>query len=189
MTDEEGATYGLVRESPIFTDYLGYRVDQLEEAGIKAEDIKTVNDFTEAMRTLKAHFGKDNPNYYPLDGRENPVRFAAWFGCPSNISSEESNGIYVAHQKDGSLDIMNENAYTMDQTMKTWYDEGLINPEFMANTRTEADWEAAMINGNATFRIIIIIVPHGLWKMEEQKQIQITRWELWICLKMKKEIF
>lgn len=151
VTDEEGAIYGLVRESPIFTDYLGYRVDQLEEAGIQAEDIKTVNDFTEAMRTLKAHFGKDNPNYYPLDGRENPVRFAAWFGCPSNISSEESNGIYVAHQKDGSLDIMNENAYTMVETMKTWYDEGLINPEFMANTRTEADWEAAMINGNATF--------------------------------------
>lgn len=151
VTDEEGAIYGLVRESPIFTDYLGYRVDHLEKAGINADEIKTVEDFTEAMRTLKEFYGKDNPNYYPLDGRENPVRFAAWFGCPSNISNEESNGIYVAHQKDGSLDIMDEDAYTMTMTMKTWYDEGLINPEFMANTRTEADWEAAMINGNATF--------------------------------------
>lgn len=151
VSDSEGAIYGLVRESPIFTDYLGYRVDHLEAAGINAEEIKTVADFTDAMRTLKAFYGADNPNYYPLDGRENPVRFAAWFGCPSNISAEESNGIYVLHQKDGSLDIMDENAYTMVETMKTWYDEGLVNPEFMANTRAEADWEAAMINGNATF--------------------------------------
>ena len=151
VTNEEGAIYGLVKESPIFTDYLAYRADHLEKAGIDVNSIKTVNDFTEAMRTLKAHYGKDNPNYYPLEGRENPIRFAAWFGCPSNISSEESNGIYVGHQKDGSLDIMDDKAYTMVETMKAWYDEGLINPEFAANTRTEGDWEAAMINGNGTF--------------------------------------
>lgn len=151
VTDDNGAIYGLVKESPIFTDYLGYRVDHLEKAGVDAASIKTVNDFTEAMRKLKAFYGQENPNYYPLDGRENPIRFAAWFNCPSNISAEESNGIYIDHQKDGSLDIMDENAYTMVETMKTWYDEGLINPEFAANTRTEGDWEAAMINGNATF--------------------------------------
>ena len=151
VTDENGAIYGLVKESPIFTDYLAYRADHLEKAGIDVNSIKTVQDFTEAMRTLKAHYGKDNPNYYPLEGRENPIRFAAWFGCPSNISSEESNGIYVGHQKDGSLDIMDDRAYTMVETMKTWYDEGLINPEFAANTRTEGDWEAAMLNGNGTF--------------------------------------
>lgn len=151
VTDDSGAIYGLVKESPIFTDYLAYRADHLEKAGIDVTSIKTVNDFTEAMRTLKSHYGADNPNYYPLEGRENPIRFAAWFGCPSNISAEESNGIYVGHQKDGSLDIMDERAYTMVETMKTWYDEGLINPEFAANTRTEGDWEAAMINGNGTF--------------------------------------
>lgn len=151
VTDDSGAIYGLVKESPIFTDYLAYRADHLEKAGIDVASIKTVNDFTEAMRTLKSHYGADNPNYYPLEGRENPIRFAAWFGCPSNISAEESNGIYVGHQKDGSLDIMDERAYTMVETMKTWYDEGLINPEFAANTRTEGDWEAAMINGNGTF--------------------------------------
>lgn len=151
VTDDSGAIYGLVKESPIFTDYLAYRADHLEKAGIDVTSIKTVNDFTEAMRTLKSHYGADNPNYYPLEGRENPIRFAAWFGCPGNISAEESNGIYVGHQKDGSLDIMDERAYTMVETMKTWYDEGLINPEFAANTRTEGDWEAAMINGNGTF--------------------------------------
>lgn len=151
VTDDSGAIYGLVKESPIFTDYLAYRADHLEKAGIDVTSIKTVNDFTEAMRTLKSHYSADNPNYYPLEGRENPIRFAAWFGCPSNISAEESNGIYVGHQKDGSLDIMDERAYTMVETMKTWYDEGLINPEFAANTRTEGDWEAAMINGNGTF--------------------------------------
>lgn len=151
VTDENGSIYGLVKESPVFTDYLAYRADHLEKAGVDAGSIKTVEDFTEAMRTLKAYYGKDNPNYYPLDGRENPIRFAAWFGCPSSISAEASKGIYISHQKDGSLDIRDENAYAMVETMKTWYDEGLINPEFAANTRTEGDWEAAMINGNATF--------------------------------------
>lgn len=151
ITDENGAIYGLIMEDPLTTDYLGYRVDHLEKAGIDAKSIKTVNDFTDAMRKLKEFYGKDNPNYYPLEGRETPIRFGSWFGCPSSISAEESNGVYSNHEKDGSLDIMDERAYTMVETMKTWYDEGLMNPEFAANIRTEGDWEAAMINGNGTF--------------------------------------
>ena len=38
----------------------------------------------------------------------------------------------------------------MIETMKTWYDEGLINPEWVAGTFGEADWEAAMLNGNGS---------------------------------------
>ena len=53
VTDDKGAIYGLVKEAPVFTDYLGYRVDLLEKAGVDVDSIKTVNDFTEAMRTLK----------------------------------------------------------------------------------------------------------------------------------------
>lgn len=151
VTDDSGAIYGLVKESPIFQDFLGYRADHLEKAGIDPASIQTVDDFTEAMRTLKAFYGKDNPNYYPLTGRECAIRFAAWFDCLSEVSEEGSHGIYASHQKDYSFDIMNENCYTMVETMKTWYDEGLIQPQFAEGTFTEGDWEADMINGNGTF--------------------------------------
>lgn len=101
--------------------------------------------------TLKAYYGAENKNYYPLTGRDSALRFAAWFGCASNISATESNGVYVSgHYKDGSFDIMDEDAYTMIETMKTWYDEGLINPEWVAGTFSEADWESAMLNGNGS---------------------------------------
>lgn len=152
VTDKDGAIYGLVKESPIFQDFLCYRVDHLEKAGIDPASIRTVNDFTQAMRDLKKLYGADNPNYYPLTGREWPVRFGAWFDCLSSVSAEESHGIYAAqHFKDFSFDIMNDNCYTMVDTMKTWYDEGLIQPQFAAGTFTEGDWEADMINGNGTF--------------------------------------
>lgn len=100
---------------------------------------------------MKAYYGKDNPNYYPLTGRDTAIRFASWFGAASNISSTESNGIYInGHYKDGSIDIMSDGAYKMVETMKKWYDEGLIQPEWVAGTFSEADWEAAMLNGNGS---------------------------------------
>lgn len=150
ITNEDGAIYGLVKETPIFADFIGYRVDQFEKAGVDAESIKTIDDFTDVLRTLKEHYGADNKNYYPLCGRDSALRFAAWFGCASNISSTESNGVYLGHYKDGSYDIMDEDAYTMMETMKLWYDEGLINPEWIAGTAGEADWEATMLNGNGS---------------------------------------
>ena len=86
-----------------------------------------------------------------MTGRDTAIRFASWFGAASNISSTESNGIYInGHYKDGSIDIMNDGAYKMVETMKKWYDEGLIQPEWVAGTFGEADWEAAMLNGNGS---------------------------------------
>ena len=151
VTDDEGAIYALCKETPIFADFIGYRADHFAKAGIDPESIITVEDFTNAMRTLKAYYGADNKNYYPLCGRDAVVRFAAWFGAASNISATESNGIYVnGHYKDGSIDIMDEGAYKMAETMKIWYDEGLINPDWVAGTMGEADWEATMLNGNGS---------------------------------------
>lgn len=63
-----------------------------------------------------------------------------------NIWREGING----HYKDGSIDIMNDGAYKMVETMKKWYAEGLIQPEWVAGTFGEADWEAAMLNGNGS---------------------------------------
>ena len=151
VTDTDGHIYGLCKETPIFADLIGYRVDQFKAAGIDPDSIVTIDDFTKALETLKAYYGKDNPNYYPLTGRDTAIRFASWFGAASNISSTESNGIYInGHYKDGSIDIMNDGAYKMVETMKKWYDEGLIQPEWVAGTFAEADWEAAMLNGNGS---------------------------------------
>lgn len=151
VTDKAGHIYGLCKETPIFADLIGYRVDQFKAAGIDPDSIVTIDDFTKALETLKAYYGKDNPNYYPLTGRDTAIRFASWFGAASNISSTESNGIYInGHYKDGSIDIMNDGAYKMVETMKKWYDEGLIQPEWVAGTFGEADWEAAMLNGNGS---------------------------------------
>lgn len=151
VTDKDGHIYGLCKETPIFADLIGYRVDQFKAAGIDPDSIVTIDDFTKALETLKAYYGKDNPNYYPLTGRDTAIRFASWFGAASNISSTESNGIYInGHYKDGSIDIMSDGAYKMVETMKKWYDEGLIQPEWVAGTFSEADWEAAMLNGNGS---------------------------------------
>lgn len=151
VTDKDGHIYGLCKETPIFADLIGYRVDHFKAAGIDPDSIVTIDDFTKALETLKAYYGKDNPNYYPLTGRDTAIRFASWFGAASNISSTESNGIYInGHYKDGSIDIMNDGAYKMVETMKKWYDEGLIQPEWVAGTFSEADWEAAMLNGNGS---------------------------------------
>ena len=151
VSDADGHIYGLCKETPIFADLIGYRVDHFKAAGIDPDSIVTIDDFTKALETLKAYYGKDNPNYYPLTGRDTAIRFAAWFGAASNISSTESNGIYINnHCKDGSIDIMSDGAYKMVETMKKWYDEGLIQPEWVAGTFSEADWEAAMLNGNGS---------------------------------------
>lgn len=151
VSDADGHIYGLCKETPIFADLIGYRADHFKAAGIDPDSIVTIDDFTKALETLKAYYGKDNPNYYPLTGRDTAIRFASWFGAASNISSTESNGIYInGHYKDGSIDIMSDGAYKMVETMKKWYDEGLIQPEWVAGTFSEAGWEAAMLNGNGS---------------------------------------
>lgn len=151
VSDADGHIYGLCKETPIFANLIGYRADHFKAAGIDPDSIVTIDDFTKALETLKAYYGKDNPNYYPLTGRDTAIRFASWFGAASNISSTESNGIYInGHYKDGSIDIMSDGAYKMVETMKKWYDEGLIQPEWGAGTFSEADWEAAMLNGNGS---------------------------------------
>ena len=150
ITNEKGAIYGLVKESPIFADLIGYRADQFKKAGINAENIKTVEDFTDAMRSLKKFYGKDNKNYYPLSGRESALRFAAWFKAASYVDENGSEGVYFGHEKDGSFNIKADGAYKWIETMKTWKDEGLINPSWIDGTNTEGDWESQTLSGNAS---------------------------------------
>lgn len=150
ITNADGTIYGLPKETPVLADFIFARGDHLENIGINPEDIVTVDDFTNALRELKSTYGADNPNYYPLSGRDSFIRFQAWFGAQNSISSEASHGIYLNHAKDQGFDIMSDEAYTMMETMKLWYDEGLINPEWVAGAFSEGDWEAAMLNGDAS---------------------------------------
>lgn len=46
VTDKDGHIYGLCKETPIFADLIGYRVDQFKAAGIDPDSIVTIDDFT-----------------------------------------------------------------------------------------------------------------------------------------------
>lgn len=148
VTNEDGGIYGLLVEAPQMANLFFYRQDHFDKAGVDVASIQTMDDFTEALRTLKDYYS-DVENYYPLQGRDAVVRFQAFFDCASNISAEESNGFYY-NSVDTGYDIHADNAYKMIETMKTWYDEGLINPEWVAGAFTEGDWEAAMWEGRGS---------------------------------------
>lgn len=148
VTNENGAIYGLLNQDIQKSNFIFYRADHFEKAGVDPTAIKTVDDFTEALRKLKEYYS-DVPNYYPLNGREDVLRFQSWFGCNGNISAEESNGFYYNYI-DSGYDIHADGAYNMVETMKLWYDEGLINPEWVAGAFSEGDWEAAMWEGRGS---------------------------------------
>ncbi len=148
--DEQGRIFAFVRENPQLIDFMGYRADHFEEAGIDIASVKTVDDLTNAMRTLKAYYGASNPNYYPLSGRESALRFAYLFGAAAYVDENASGGIYYAHEKDNCFNIKADGAYEWIQTMKTWYDEGLINPSWVEGTNTEGDWEAQTLQGDSS---------------------------------------
>ena len=148
--DDQGRIFAFVRENPQLIDFMGYRADHFEEAGIDIASVKTVDDLTNAMRTLKAYYGASNPNYYPLSGRESALRFAYLFGAAAYVDENASGGIYYAHEKDNCFNIKADGAYEWIQTMKTWYDEGLINPSWVEGTNTEGDWEAQTLQGDSS---------------------------------------
>ena len=82
ITADDGGIYAIVSEAPQLVDLIGYRADHFRKAGIDPLQVRTVEDFTNAMRTLKAYYGKDNPNYYPLSGRySSALRFGFMFGA------------------------------------------------------------------------------------------------------------
>lgn len=148
VTDEEGRIFAFVRENPVMLYFWGYRADHFKEAGIDPASVRTVDDLTEAMRTLKAYFGKDNPNYYPLSGRDSFMRYFYLFEANAYINEESSQGIYYG--KEEVFNIRDEKAYKWVETMKQWYDEGLVNPSYVEGTNTEGDWEGQLLQGNAS---------------------------------------
>ncbi len=161
VTNEDGSIYGLLNQTPKLADFVFYRADHFEKAGVDPSKVQTVADFTQAMKTLKTYYGADNPNYYPLCGRDMFFRFAPWFGCSNNISETESNGLYYGSNwgAKAGYDIYADNFYNMMEVLKGWYDDGLVNPEWVAGSFSEGDWEAAMLNGDCTISFDFLTRP------------------------------
>lgn len=59
ITDKDGQIFGLVAEAPRFADFIFYRADHFEKAGI-TEAPQTIDQLTDAMRKLKAYYGKED---------------------------------------------------------------------------------------------------------------------------------
>lgn len=166
VTNSDGTIYGLLSENVKMSDFVFYRADHFKKAGIDPSTVKTTDDFTAALKALKACYGKDNSNYYPLCGRDTFLRlFYSWYGCASTISSEASHGVYYgALGAKSGFDIKNGNFYAMMEMLKDWYDEGLINPEWVAGSYSEGDWEAAMLNGDCSISSDFMTRPQ--WFMD-----------------------
>ncbi|WP_130860415.1 extracellular solute-binding protein [Gracilibacillus phocaeensis] len=147
ITTDEGAIYGVVAEAPKFADFLFYRADHFEKAGI-TEEPQTIEEFTDALRQLKEFYGEDNPNYYPMIGREGFIRFQSVFNATANFEDGVFSGIY-GNAKTGT-DLYSEGYKQMVEWYHTLYDEGLIDPEWVAGASTEESWESKMLTGSGS---------------------------------------
>lgn len=147
ITNEQGQIFGLVSEAPRFADFIFYRADHFEKAGITTVP-QTIDELTDVMRKLKAHYGKDDKNYYPMVGREGYIRFQSAFNAAANYDDGVSRGVY-GNGKTGT-DLYSEGYKKMVEWYKTLYDEGLIDPEWVAGSGTEESWESKMLTGQGT---------------------------------------
>jgi putative aldouronate transport system substrate-binding protein len=161
ITTEDGAIYGLVAEAPIFADFIFYRQDHFEKAGVTTVP-QTIDELTDAMRQLKAFYGADNPNYYPMTGREAFIRFQSAFNATANYDDGVSNGVY-GNGKTGT-DIYSDGYKEMIEWYKLLYDEGLIDPEWVAGASTEEAWESKMLTGQGSLSYDYLTRPS--WFME-----------------------
>lgn len=161
ITNEKGQIFGLVAEAPRFADFIFYRADQFAKAGI-TEVPQTIDELTDAMRKLKAYYGKDNKNYYPMIGREGYIRFQSAFNAAANFDDGISKGVY-ANGKTGT-DLYSAGYKQMVEWYKTLYDEGLIDPEWVAGSGTEESWESKMLTGQGSISYDYLTRPS--WFMD-----------------------
>lgn len=161
ITNDDGQIFGLVAEAPRFADFIFYRADHFEKAGI-TQVPQTIDELTDAMRKLKAHYGQTDKNYYPMVGREGYIRFQSAFNAASNYDDGVSKGIY-GNGKTGT-DVYSEGYKKMVEWYKTLYDEGLIDPEWVAGSGTEENWESKMLTGQGSISYDYLTRPS--WFMD-----------------------
>ena len=147
VTSDGDKIYGIISEAPSFADFIFYRKDHFEKAGITKVPTN-VDEFTDALRKLKAYYGKDNPNYYPFSGREQFVRFQSEFDAQAKIENGKSTGIFD-NAKNGT-DIYTDGYKKMVEWYADLYKEGLIDPEWVDGSATEESWESKMLTGKTS---------------------------------------
>ena len=110
------------------------RTDVLEAAGIALEDIKTVDDFHDALVTLKEANGE--PSFIPtLDNDESywgPMIFAA-FGTLTNMNfDDDGTGKVIFNRTSEQMRLYYEYMHQL-------YEEGLIHQEYLTLDGTVRD--------------------------------------------------
>ncbi|MCD7965892.1 MAG: extracellular solute-binding protein, partial [Clostridiaceae bacterium] len=146
VTSSDGAIYGLAIENPLYTNLTFYRSDHFEKAGI-TELPGTIDEFTEVLRTLKDQYGSAT-GYYPWVGREGYLHFAECFECDDNIDeSGKVNGVYNGGN---GYNIYADGFKDMVAWYHTLYSEKLIDPEWVAGTGTEEEWQTKFLTGKGS---------------------------------------
>jgi raffinose/stachyose/melibiose transport system substrate-binding protein len=137
MKDKEGAFYAL----PVDTNIAGiiYNKDVLAAAGVKAEEIKTWDDFGKAAQAVKAQ----GINPISVSGKANgPAGNLADWIAPGAFSDGElaqlSAGTFVADKYKTVLDLVAQ-----------WRDQGFFNPDYASAATTDMD--QALAQGKAAF--------------------------------------
>jgi putative aldouronate transport system substrate-binding protein len=142
---EDGKIYGfpLVQNFEFFTNCWQIRSDLLEKAGWKAEDIKTLEDFKEAMLALKESQGKDYITSSRLGFSYFSGMTGSYFGTNPGVflDNRNPNGsnkyIYGPIQPEYKVWI---------ETMKWMYDNKLLHPNFA--TMQQQELYAGYVDGS-----------------------------------------
>ncbi len=56
VTNSDGSIYGLLVEDALKSSFIFYRQDHFDKAGIDVTSVKTIEDFTDALRKLKEYY-------------------------------------------------------------------------------------------------------------------------------------
>lgn len=151
VTDENGAIYGLANETPTSAEVIAYRTDHFAEAGITKMP-ENVDEFTEDLRKLKAYYGAKDENYYPLSGRDQLLRFMAFFEASAGFENGVAHGNYYTSSAYG-YDLKAEGFRKMIEWYKDLYQEGLIDPEWVSGAISEEQWETSVLTGKSSIFI------------------------------------
>lgn len=148
VTDENGAIYGLANETPTSAEVIAYRTDHFAEAGI-TQMPENIDEFTEDLRKLKAYYGAKDENYYPLSGRDQLLRFMAFFEASAGFENGVAHGNYYTSSAYG-YDLKAEGFQKMIEWYKELYQEGLIDPEWVSGAISEEQWETSVLTGKSS---------------------------------------
>ncbi|HEY0216070.1 MAG TPA: extracellular solute-binding protein [Cellulomonas sp.] len=146
ITEDDGAIYGLVNEYPKVSILTFYRSDVAAQAGVTAQP-RTISEFTDFLRALQAA-SSGVPGYHALSGRDVFTNYQYAFAANDGVDEDGTvHGIYASGR--GS-DVLSDGYRDMVEWYHTLYSEGLIDPEWVAGTQTEEQWETKMLTGQAS---------------------------------------